>query len=70
MAIVDPFCIDDTLRDALDVVPLRAGDSHRLTASLLYSHIEPLSNAARRFVEILRLVLKTHLAPRGVSRGG
>ncbi|SAL00738.1 LysR substrate-binding domain-containing protein [Caballeronia ptereochthonis] len=70
VAIVDPFCIDDAMRDALDVVPLRADDAHRLTASLLYSHIEPLSNAARRFVEILHVVLTAHLAPRRSVRSG
>jgi DNA-binding transcriptional LysR family regulator len=63
VAIVDPFCIDADMRAALDVVPLRAQAEHRLTASLLYSHVEPLSNAARRFVDILDVVLKEHLAP-------
>ncbi|MDR5822727.1 MULTISPECIES: LysR substrate-binding domain-containing protein [unclassified Caballeronia] len=70
VAIVDPFCIDDAMRDALDVVPLRAEGSHRLTASLVYSHVEPLSNAARRFVEILDAVLKQHLAPRRAPKPG
>ncbi|WP_244830407.1 MULTISPECIES: LysR substrate-binding domain-containing protein [unclassified Caballeronia] len=64
VAVVDPFCIDSAMRDLLDVVPLRAEAEHRLTASLIYSHVEPLSNAARRFVEILRDVLNAH----GVSR--
>lgn len=62
VAIVDPFCIDADMRAALDVVPLHAHADHRLTASLLYSHVEPLSSVARRFVEILHGVLKQHLA--------
>lgn len=64
VAIVDPFCIDADMRAALDVVPLHADVDQRLTASLLYSHVEPLSSMARRFVEILDGVLKQHLATR------
>ncbi|MFM0052944.1 LysR family transcriptional regulator [Caballeronia grimmiae] len=67
VAIVDPFCIDGATRDALDVVPMRVDDGHRLTASLVYSHVEPLSSAARRFIEIMEGVLREGVggAPRG-----
>jgi len=68
VAIVDPFCIDADMRAALDVVPLHADADHRLTASLLYSHVEPLSSVARRFVEILHGVLKQHLATKRTTR--
>ncbi|WP_175860313.1 LysR substrate-binding domain-containing protein [Burkholderia cepacia] len=60
VAIVDPFCIDESARQVLDVVPLQT--DHRLHASVLHPHAEPLSNTARRFVDVMRDVLENHLA--------
>lgn len=70
VAIVDPFCINSDMRAALDVLPLHADADHHLTVSLLYSHVEPLSSVARRFVEILHGVLKQHLATKRTARAG
>jgi DNA-binding transcriptional LysR family regulator len=59
-AIVDPFCIDGTTRRELDIVPLEGQQT--LSASVLYSQAEPLSNVARRFIDVLQGVLTEHLA--------
>ena len=55
VALVDPLCLDATLRERIDVRPLRPEIALKVQA--VYSISEPLSHPAKVFLEVLRNVL-------------
>jgi DNA-binding transcriptional LysR family regulator len=56
VALIDPFCVDDMIRERLDVRPLKP--DRMMTVQAVYSHGEPLSHSARGFLAVLREVLE------------
>lgn len=56
VALVDPFCVDATLREHIDVRPVEPVQS--LSVHALYLHSEPLSHSARSFLNVLRTVFE------------
>lgn len=60
MALVDPFCIDSTTPQRIDVHELRP--ARKLRVHAVYSRVEPLSHSGRAFIKLLRSILEDHLA--------
>lgn len=60
VAIVDPFCIDASMFQRIDVHEIRP--ARRLRVHAVYSQAEPLSHAGRAFIRTLRSVLDDHLS--------
>jgi DNA-binding transcriptional LysR family regulator len=56
VALVDPLCLDATLRERIDVRPLRPEIALKVQA--VYSISEPLSHPAKVFLDVLRNVLE------------
>ena len=55
VALVDPFCIDDSMRQRLDVRPLAS--AYRMRAEAVYARNEPLSHVARSFFSTVKAIL-------------
>lgn len=56
VALIDPFCIDATLGERIDIHPLQP--ARPFTVQAVYAHHEPLSHAARTFLDTLAQVLR------------
>ncbi|MFT4063783.1 LysR substrate-binding domain-containing protein [Paraburkholderia sp.] len=56
IALVDPFCIDGTLHDSIDVKPVEP--PRMLSVHALYARSEPLSHPAHGFLKVLRAVFE------------
>lgn len=61
VALVDPFCLDEGMRQRLDVRPLEP--THVMCAQAVYARAEPLSHAVRSFLGTVREVLAEDHAP-------
>lgn len=55
VALVDPFCIDESMRERLDVRPLAS--DHRMRAEAVYARNEPLPHSTRSFLSMVRAIL-------------
>ncbi|WP_287497262.1 LysR substrate-binding domain-containing protein [Pandoraea sp. CB10b_02] len=60
VAIVDPFCIDASTFQRIDVHEIRP--ARKLRVHAVYSQAEPLSHAGRAFIRTLQSVLEDHLS--------